>query len=422
MQRILRGLEGLPPGTVLVLGRRAVLGRAPDSDLQLVDPEVSRRHAKIEVDDDEQVVVVDLASKGGTFVDGTRVDRSTLHSGSTIEIGPFCLRYEEIDAAATEHKPNKRSGMDALRQTVQFDFGLGERDPRVVATGVRADDTSRIVIEERVVSTPGSRVAATPPLPPRAPAKPPTGARVQIVPPPLKSDLATRRTVERPSVRDPVDVEFAGASARPRPALKWTPSGGVGGVTGETPMAPSDPPATDEAVVTIELGPETLDGTAARDIIRDVFEYRELRLRVLRGEPIGADLDARLRALDQRLQLSSVGNDPLVGTRRFRRFQCPLPAWLGRRTPGSGRVTTSVVELEDLGAGGAQVIARGSEASVGESCWLAIDLETGDAVSVLVFRARVVWRLAETNRVGLVFSGAGSCGTDPLELIAADTA
>lgn len=418
MQRILRGLEGLPPGTVIVLGRRVVLGRAPDSDLQLLDPEVSRRHAKIELDADDRAILVDLASKAGTFVDGARIDRSALRSGCTIEIGPFCLRYEELEAETAEHKPSKRGGMDALRQTVRFDFGLpSEREPRPASATITSDDTSRIVIEERVVSTPLPRAMPTVvPVQPVQPRRSTPSTTRPTLESPAKVDDVPRRTA---AVRETAEVEFAGT--RPRAAPRWTPSGGVGAATGETPVAPSGAAAAGPAAGS-EAGPELLDPESAREVIRDVFEYRELRLRMLRGESMGFDLEERLRVLEQRLQLGFVGNDPLVGTRRFRRFHCPLPAWIGRRASATGRVSTSVVELEDLGAGGAQVVARGTAPSVGEPCWLAIDLQTGDDTSVLVFRARVVWRLAETDRVGLVFSGAGSCGVDPVELIMSDTA
>src|SRR3954454_10203670 len=51
----------------------AVIGRAPESDLQLDDPEVSRRHAQVSAADDGSALVEDLESANGTFVNHQRV-------------------------------------------------------------------------------------------------------------------------------------------------------------------------------------------------------------------------------------------------------------------------------------------------------------------------------------------------------------
>lgn len=71
-----------PPGIVI--------GRGNDADLRIDDPGVSRRHLEVRVEDDGQgpiVSVHDLGSTNGVLVDGRRVDRATLHDGSTIKIG-----------------------------------------------------------------------------------------------------------------------------------------------------------------------------------------------------------------------------------------------------------------------------------------------------------------------------------------------
>ena len=51
-----------------------LIGRAPDAEIRIESPKVSRRHARITVDGDT-AVVEDLGSKNGTFVDDPRVDR-----------------------------------------------------------------------------------------------------------------------------------------------------------------------------------------------------------------------------------------------------------------------------------------------------------------------------------------------------------
>jgi hypothetical protein len=53
-----------------------VIGRDPDATIVISSPDVSRRHARLFVAD-ENVVIEDLGSKNGTFVDGERLSAPT---------------------------------------------------------------------------------------------------------------------------------------------------------------------------------------------------------------------------------------------------------------------------------------------------------------------------------------------------------
>lgn len=66
---------------------RASIGRAPESDLQLLDDEVSRHHAEVTIDDGV-AAIDDLQSTNGTYVNGERiVARHALAPGDRIQIG-----------------------------------------------------------------------------------------------------------------------------------------------------------------------------------------------------------------------------------------------------------------------------------------------------------------------------------------------
>ncbi|HUB37735.1 MAG TPA: DUF3662 and FHA domain-containing protein [Streptosporangiaceae bacterium] len=69
-----------------------ILGRGTDCDLRLVDPGVSRHHAEIRVEDGE-VVLVDLGSTNGTFVNGQPVRRVLLTDGTQVTLGRTTLVF-----------------------------------------------------------------------------------------------------------------------------------------------------------------------------------------------------------------------------------------------------------------------------------------------------------------------------------------
>lgn len=76
----------LPPGPT-------ILGRALDVDVVLADSSVSRRHAEL-VAGDAAVVIRDLGSSSGTFVDGDRLTGTTeLSNGDELRVGSVVLRF-----------------------------------------------------------------------------------------------------------------------------------------------------------------------------------------------------------------------------------------------------------------------------------------------------------------------------------------
>jgi hypothetical protein len=73
--------------------RRVVLGRSKDCDIQLQDPNVSRRHAELR-QEGSAYWLIDLDSTNGTQVNGRRTARAKLESGDTITIGSTDLLFE----------------------------------------------------------------------------------------------------------------------------------------------------------------------------------------------------------------------------------------------------------------------------------------------------------------------------------------
>jgi pSer/pThr/pTyr-binding forkhead associated (FHA) protein len=73
-----------------------VVGRAPPCELVVTDRAVARRHCRLEMVDGK-VVVHDLMSTNGTFVDGKRVTGPTAVAiGSTIALGRVEIVVERV--------------------------------------------------------------------------------------------------------------------------------------------------------------------------------------------------------------------------------------------------------------------------------------------------------------------------------------
>ena len=72
--------------------KRSVLGRSRDADVQIEDPNVSRRHAEI-VQEGSVFWLVDLGSTNGTEVEGRRVQRARLDDGSRFTVGETTVTF-----------------------------------------------------------------------------------------------------------------------------------------------------------------------------------------------------------------------------------------------------------------------------------------------------------------------------------------
>jgi FHA domain len=85
---------------VEIRSERLTIGRVADNDLQLAGEKVSRHHAVIEIGDGGAVVLRDLGSRNGVFVDGQRLSGPrVLSGGEQLRIGDQQLRVEGAAAA-----------------------------------------------------------------------------------------------------------------------------------------------------------------------------------------------------------------------------------------------------------------------------------------------------------------------------------
>jgi hypothetical protein len=126
------------------------IGREADSDVQLADEKVSRHHAVIETDASGQVVLRDLGSRNGTFVDGARLSGSrVLTGGEHVRFGDQELRVDAgapAAPAATHSAPSAGPSGHAARSPAP---GAGHSAPFAAPSGHAARSAEHSSIVQR---------------------------------------------------------------------------------------------------------------------------------------------------------------------------------------------------------------------------------------------------------------------------------
>ncbi len=116
-----------------------VVGRAPTSDFPIIDPTISRRHAQI-LRQDDRILVRDLGSSNGTYVNGERVESVELKTGDIVTFGKVKFRLEEVEQRKTpaRSQPSETTtGSTIVRQRSVLeaqDFAADDKSRRTLAT------------------------------------------------------------------------------------------------------------------------------------------------------------------------------------------------------------------------------------------------------------------------------------------------
>ena len=104
------------------IGSRPVgIGRSPDSDLPVDNLAVSNYHARVYVEAG-RLVVEDLDSLNGTFVNDLRVERATLHDGDSIWVGKHHIKVDASgDTTAFGDTSKKGTAAPRINETMMLD-------------------------------------------------------------------------------------------------------------------------------------------------------------------------------------------------------------------------------------------------------------------------------------------------------------
>ena len=88
--------EGLVLQNVPAINGPITIGRAPDNAIAIDNVAVSTHHARIEIQQG-RMVLSDLGSLNGTFVNSQRVNSTSLKDGDVISIGKHSIQVDEMD-------------------------------------------------------------------------------------------------------------------------------------------------------------------------------------------------------------------------------------------------------------------------------------------------------------------------------------
>lgn len=164
------------------VGTECVIGRAPDVDFTLEDPNASRRHSRVLAEGDAYVIE-DLGSRNGTFVNGARVvQREALRDGDVVRIGgtEFVFRQKGLLEAPVRARP------------------AAVVPPVVPAAPARGQVSTRTPVPvPPVIATP--RTVPVAPVAPRVPVAPaaPAVPAAPAPPSPLKKPTVSPNPVRR---------------------------------------------------------------------------------------------------------------------------------------------------------------------------------------------------------------------------------
>jgi pSer/pThr/pTyr-binding forkhead associated (FHA) protein len=104
----------------IVNDKPIIVGRSSDLDMVLVEDMVSRKHARITMQQD-QIWIEDLGSTNGSFVNGEKIKRARLKEGDRVLIGTSILKVIAGEGARADSTDAKRDleNVAAARRTTQ---------------------------------------------------------------------------------------------------------------------------------------------------------------------------------------------------------------------------------------------------------------------------------------------------------------
>jgi len=127
MPRLVLLSEGLTGRTYELKGDKTTVGRVSDNAFEISEASVSSHHCELTLRGSD-VVVKDLGSTNGTFINGEKIEEGVLKPGQILRVGMIEMRLESGDGTPATASPPPAASKKVLEQT------------RVIPQGVKLDE------------------------------------------------------------------------------------------------------------------------------------------------------------------------------------------------------------------------------------------------------------------------------------------
>lgn len=123
--------KGRPLAKFPLTQQRTTIGRRSGNDIVLDGWSVSAAHAVL-IQDGTNVVVEDLRSRNGTFVNGARIERGQLKDGCEVRIADFTLTLA-LHRTAMAYEPTLLIRSGSPPRIAQFEYLKGSGSGQVIS-------------------------------------------------------------------------------------------------------------------------------------------------------------------------------------------------------------------------------------------------------------------------------------------------
>ncbi len=122
MNRIIVSFKGRIVSEPPFKGKAVTIGRGSGNDIEIDNPAVSSKHARI-AREGKSFIIEDLGSTNGTFLNGEKIKKSILNSTDEITIGKHSLKLaweEGTNGFGKEQEDSSAPIIDALDKTMMI--------------------------------------------------------------------------------------------------------------------------------------------------------------------------------------------------------------------------------------------------------------------------------------------------------------
>jgi len=146
-------------GTECYAQNRVVIGRSLNADIQISTEWISRSHAAVRILG-SRILIDDLGSLNGTFVNGKRIKRAYVEAKDVVGFGDYALVFKLIDRESSRVKPGELDLSTEWEATYEVSMIRGEIKPDVhdiSAPDPPSPQKDRMIATEAAVKKPVRR-------------------------------------------------------------------------------------------------------------------------------------------------------------------------------------------------------------------------------------------------------------------------